>query len=160
MERVNHPDYYKGTEDGREHPECIELLEIITQGLPSILAFDLGQLKYCYRFGSKAEEGLTKKQKAVEDVKKVIWYLTDFVGRYNYYNFEKIENNLYYNTVATLVAEEFAYNKPTEEIKNATRKLIKQVFIAKTKDYDKDFLINAANNLLAAVDKSNYEDWR
>ena len=61
--RVNHPSYYeKKVNDNRIHPECIELLEVITRGFPGILALDAGQLKYCYRFGSKAEEGLSRKE--------------------------------------------------------------------------------------------------
>ena len=42
--RVNHPSYYeKKVNDNRIHPECIELLEVITRGFPGILALDAGQ---------------------------------------------------------------------------------------------------------------------
>ena len=75
---VNHPSHYeKAVTDNRLHPECIELLDVITQGLPGIIALDIGQLKYLYRFGSKAEEGMTKREKAIQDIEKIGWYAED-----------------------------------------------------------------------------------
>lgn len=157
--RVNHPSYYeKKVDDNRVHPECIELLEAVTRGFPGILALDAGQLKYCYRFGSKAEEGLSRKEKAAEDTRKIVWYMKDFTKRFYDYKIEDVYEDSYFKTITTLVAEEFAFDKP-ESIKPAVRELIEQIMRAKTKTYDAEGLVNAANNLVKAVEASDESEW-
>lgn len=157
--RVNHPSYYeKKVNDNRVHPECIELLEVITRGFPGILALDAGQLKYCYRFGSKAEEGLSRKEKAAEDTRKIVWYMKDFTKRFYDYKIEEVDEDTYFKTITTLVAEEFAFDKP-ESIKPAVRKLIEQIMRAKTLHYDAEGLVKAANNLVEAVEISDESEW-
>lgn len=157
--RVNHPSYYeKKVNDNRVHPECIELLEVITRGFPGILALDAGQLKYCYRFGSKAEEGLSRKEKAAEDTRKIVWYMKDFTKRFYDYKIEEVDEDTYFKTITTLVAEEFAFDKP-ESIKPAVRELIEQIMRAKTKTYDAKGLVHAANNLVEAVELSDESEW-
>lgn len=65
-ETVNHPDHYKKG----DRIECIELLDIITKGYEGIAAFDIGQVKYLYRAGSKFNDPKQKAKKALEDVNK------------------------------------------------------------------------------------------
>lgn len=157
--RVNHPSYYeKKVNDNRVHPECIELLEVVTRGFPGILALDAGQLKYCYRFGSKAEEGLSRKEKAAEDTRKIVWYMKDFVKRFYDYKIEEIEFDLFFQTIITLVAEEFAFDKP-ESIKPAVRNLISMIMRAKTRTYDAEGLVKAAENLVKVVEESDESEW-
>lgn len=157
--RVNHPSYYeKKVNDNRVHPECIELLEVITRGFPGILALDAGQLKYCYRFGSKAEEGLSRKEKAAEDTRKIVWYMKDFTNRFYDYKIEEVEEDSYFKTITVLVAEEFAFDKP-ESIKPAVRKLITMVMRAKTNHYDETELVHASENLVKAVEASDESEW-
>ena len=157
--RVNHPPYYeKEVNDNRIHPECIELLEVITRGFQGILALDAGQLKYCYRFGSKAEEGLSRKEKAAEDTRKIVWYMKDFAKRFFDYKIEEVDEDAYFKTITTLVAEEFAFDKP-ESIKPAVRNLITMIMRAKTKSYVLDDLVNAAENLVIAVEQSSESEW-
>ena len=157
--RVNHPSYYeKKVNDNRVHPECIELLEVVTRGFPGILALDAGQLKYCYRFGSKAEEGLSRKEKAAEDTRKIVWYMKDFTKRFYDYKIEEVEYDQYFKTISTLVAEEFAFDKP-ESIKDPVRKLIEQIMKSKTKYYDSEGLVHAADVLVKAVEASDESEW-
>ena len=157
--RVNHPSYYeKKVNDNRVHPECIELLEVVTRGFPGILALDAGQLKYCYRFGSKAEEGLSRKEKAAEDTRKIVWYMRDFVKRFYDYKIEEIEFDSFFQTITTLVAEEFAFDKP-ESIKPAVRNLISMIMRAKTRTYDAEGLVKAAENLVRVVEESDESEW-
>lgn len=157
--RVNHPSYYeKKVNDNRIHPECIELLEIITRGFPGILALDAGQLKYCYRFGSKDEEGLSKKEKAAEDTRKIVWYMNDFTKRFYDYKIEEVDEDSYFKTITVLVGEEFAFDKP-ESIKPAVRKLIFMVMRAKTNHYDAEGLVHAAEELVRAVETSDESEW-
>lgn len=157
--RVNHPSYYeKKSNDNRVHPECIELLEVITRGFPGLLALDAGQLKYCYRFGSKAEEGLSRKEKAAEDTRKIVWYMKDFTKRFYDYKIEEVDEDSYFKTITVLVGEEFAFDKP-ESIKPAVRKLITMIMRAKTNHYDAEGLVHAAEELVRAVEASDESEW-
>lgn len=157
--RVNHPSYYeKKVNDNRVHPECIELLEVITRGFPGILALDAGQLKYCYRFGSKAEGGLSRKEKAAEDTRKIVWYMKDFTKRFYDYKIEEVDEDSYFKTITVLVGEEFAFDKP-ESIKPAVRKLIAMIMRAKTNHYDAEGLVHAAEELVRAVEASDENEW-
>lgn len=68
-EKVQHPSHYtwlKGL--------CgIEVIDITRH-----MDFDLGNaLKYILRCGHKSEEGYSDKEKAIEDLKKAIFYIED-----------------------------------------------------------------------------------
>lgn len=66
MDRIN-PKYYK------EHPSGIECIEITRH-----YCFDIGNaIKYLWRAGLKTEQGLSSKQKEIEDLNKAIWYIQD-----------------------------------------------------------------------------------
>lgn len=68
-ERVNHPSHYTWLKN-----LCgIEVIDITRH-----MDFDLGNaIKYILRAGHKGEEGLTSKDKAIEDLEKAIFYLKD-----------------------------------------------------------------------------------
>ena len=158
---VNHPSHYeKALFDNRLHPECIELLDVITQGLPGIIALDIGQLKYLYRFGSKAEEGMTKREKAIQDVEKIGWYAEDAKSRWAKYS-ELIDQRpitpaTY--TVALLVAEEFAFDKP-EALKNLVRATVVQAMLLTSKEQDIAKYCECVNALIEEVKKTTDADW-
>ena len=158
---VNHPSHYeKALLDNRLHPECIELLDVITQGLPGIIALDIGQLKYLYRFGSKAEEGMTKREKAIQDVEKIGWYAEDAKSRWTKYSGlidqRPITPAIY--TIALLVAEEFAFDKP-ESLKNLVRAIIVQAMLLTSKEQDIIKYCMCVNALIEAVKKTTDADW-
>lgn len=70
-ERVNHPDYYNS------HPSGVECITIIRHH-----NFNIGSvIKYCWRNGLKTEEGMSDKDKQIEDLKKAIFYLNDEIKR-------------------------------------------------------------------------------
>ena len=158
---VNHPSHYeKAVTDNRLHPECIELLDVITQGLPGIIALDIGQLKYLYRFGSKAEEGMTKREKAIQDVEKIGWYAEDAKKRwFNYSDLitqKPVTPAIY--TTALLVAEEFAFDKP-ELLKNLVRAVIVQAMLLTTKERNIVKYCDCVNALIEAAKATTDEDW-
>lgn len=66
---VNHPFHYTWLKD-----KCgIEVIDITRH-----MDFDLGNVvKYVLRQGLKSEEGMSNKEKAIEDLKKARWYLDD-----------------------------------------------------------------------------------
>lgn len=68
-DNVNHPSHYTWLKE-----LCgIEVIDITRH-----LDFDLGNvIKYTLRHGHKSEEGMSNKQKAIEDLKKARWYLDD-----------------------------------------------------------------------------------
>lgn len=158
---VNHPSHYeKALADNRLHPECIELLGIITQGLPGIIALDIGQLKYLYRFGSKSEEGMTKREKAIQDIEKIGWYAEDAKKRWLNYSdliVQKPATPATYTT-ALLVAEEFAFDKP-ELLKNLVRAIIVQAMLLTTKEQDIVKYCDCVNALIEAAKATTDEDW-
>ncbi len=158
---VNHPSHYeKVVSDNRLHPECIELLDVITQGLPGIIALDIGQLKYLYRFGSKAEEGMSRSEKALQDVEKIGWYAEDAKKRWLRYSdliAQKPTTPATYTT-ALLVAEEFAFDKP-ESLKNLVRAVITQAMLLTSKDQDIVKYCDCINALIEAVKNTTDEDW-
>ncbi len=82
--KVEHPTYYNST-----RMECIEMLDIICEGYSGVAAFDIGQCKYLNRAGLKAEEGYSKYEKGLEDLKKFGFYLNDFYQRANRKYFEE-----------------------------------------------------------------------
>ena len=69
IDRVNHPSHYTWLKK-----KCgIEVIDITR-----LMDFDLGNVvKYSLRQGLKSEEGMSKKAKAIEDLKKARWYLDD-----------------------------------------------------------------------------------
>lgn len=66
---VNHPDHYTWLKD-----KCgIEVIDITRH-----LDFNTGNaIKYLLRSGYKKEEGLTEKEKAIQDLQKAVWYIQD-----------------------------------------------------------------------------------
>ena len=69
IDNVNHPRHYSYLKE-----LCgIEVIDIIRH-----MDFDLGNVvKYVLRQGLKSEEGMSNKEKAIEDLKKARWYLDD-----------------------------------------------------------------------------------
>ena len=69
IDNVNHPPHYTWLKD-----KCgIEVIDIVRH-----MDFDLGNVvKYVLRQGLKSEEGMSNKEKAIEDLKKARWYLDD-----------------------------------------------------------------------------------
>lgn len=66
---VNHPKHYNS------HPSGIECIEITRH-----YTFDIGNaIKYLWRAGLKKEQGLSDKEKEIEDCKKAIWYINDHI---------------------------------------------------------------------------------
>ncbi len=64
-ENVNHPKHYTSDPSG---VECIEITKHRD--------FCIGNaIKYLWRAGLKQEEGMTDKQKQIEDLEKAIWYI-------------------------------------------------------------------------------------
>ena len=68
-QRVSHPPHYTWLKE-----KCgIEVIDITRH-----MDFDLGcAIKYILRAGHKSEEGMTDKEKTIEDLKKAIWYIND-----------------------------------------------------------------------------------
>ena len=69
IDNVNHPPHYTWLKD-----KCgIEVIDITRH-----MDFDLGNVvKYVLRQGLKSEEGMSNKEKAIEDLKKSRGYLDD-----------------------------------------------------------------------------------
>lgn len=71
MSTVNHPKHYNSDPSGIE---CIEVARHRN--------FNVGNaLKYLWRAGLKQEEGLSSKEKQIEDLNKAIWYINDEIKR-------------------------------------------------------------------------------
>ena len=158
---VNHPAHYeKRTIDNREHPECIDLLDIITEGLPGIIALDIGQLKYLYRFGSKPELGMTRREKAIQDIEKISWYGNDAKIRWPTYSklivFKNVTST--FCTIADLVAEEFAFDKP-EVLRHYVRIVVWKAMLLTTKDNDIKKYCDAINILIKKIKETTDSDW-
>ena len=106
-DRVNHPKHY---EKGRV--ECIELLEALTRGYTGIIAMEIGQLKYLYRVGSKNENGMSIKEKSIQDVNKVKWYFEDMkkhIADIDGPICSKLEDNKFEKM---FIIQEFTFDKP------------------------------------------------
>lgn len=69
QERVSHPSHYLWLKE-----LCgVEVIDITRH-----LDFDTGNaVKYLLRHQHKSEKGYTDKDKAIEDLKKAIWYIQD-----------------------------------------------------------------------------------
>lgn len=64
-DNINHPSHYTSHLSGIE---CIDIAEHHD--------FCIGNaIKYLWRAGLKSEDGISKKEKQIEDLKKAIWYI-------------------------------------------------------------------------------------
>ena len=64
---VNHPKHYTS------HPSGVECIEITRH-----YCFSIGNaIKYLWRAGLKAEQGMQDRQKEIQDLEKAIWYIND-----------------------------------------------------------------------------------
>lgn len=64
-DNVNHPQHYCN------HPSGIECIQITEH-----YDFCIGNaIKYLWRNGLKKEQGLSNKEKQIEDLEKAIWYI-------------------------------------------------------------------------------------
>ena len=64
-DNINHPSHYTS------HPSGIECIDIAEH-----YNFCIGNaIKYLWRAGLKSEDGISKKEKQIEDLKKAIWYI-------------------------------------------------------------------------------------
>lgn len=68
-DKVNHPSHYTWLKE-----RCgIEVIDITRH-----LDFDIGNaVKYLLRAGHKSEEGMTDKEKTIQDLEKAVWYIYD-----------------------------------------------------------------------------------
>lgn len=68
-DKVNHPSHYTWLKE-----KCgIGVIDITRH-----LDFDTGNaVKYLLRAGHKSEEGMTDKEKTIQDLKKAAWYIND-----------------------------------------------------------------------------------
>lgn len=68
-DKVNHPSHYTWLKE-----RCgIEVIDITRH-----LDFDTGNaVKYLLRAGHKSEEGMTDKEKTIQDLEKAVWYIQD-----------------------------------------------------------------------------------
>lgn len=119
---VTHPNHYQKN-DGR--PECIDLLKIICKEYVGFDALCAGQSKYLYRCGSKADNGRSIKDKAIEDLNKFKQYMLFMIKNH--------ETDVSFRTVTILdknspqvtsVAKEFSYDKP-----DWSKKLYEEIII-------------------------------
>lgn len=71
VDKVNHPSHYTWLKD-----KCgIEVIDITRH-----MNFDLGNaIKYILRCGKKSEEGYNDREKEIEDLRKAIWYINDYI---------------------------------------------------------------------------------
>lgn len=68
-DRVGHPSYYTS------HPSGVECIDITRH-----YCFDIGNaIKYLWRAGLKKEEGISNRDKEIEDLEKAIWYIKDHI---------------------------------------------------------------------------------
>lgn len=66
-EKVNHPAHYNS------HPSGVECIDIVRHH-----DFDIGNaIKYLWRCGLKSEQGMTDREKEIEDLRKAVWYIND-----------------------------------------------------------------------------------
>ena len=67
---VNSPKHYNS------HPSGVECISIIRHYVCDIA----NAMKYLWRAGLKDEQGLTQREKEIEDCNKALWYLRDYMG--------------------------------------------------------------------------------
>ena len=73
MEHVNHPKHYNS------HPNGIECIDIIRHYTCDIA----NAIKYLWRAGLKPEMGMEDAEKEIEDLKKALWYIEDYLNNPN-----------------------------------------------------------------------------
>lgn len=80
---VNHPSHYTtNTPIIRVKCECGKVIEVpiecidVIRNMPS---WKGNAIKYLWRAGLKKEQGLSDKEKEIEDCKKAIWYINDHI---------------------------------------------------------------------------------
>lgn len=73
------PQHYKLTTSDGQRIECIDVQEHLDLGPGAHLS---NALKYVWRFGRKAESGLTYEQQLVQDCRKARWYLARFHAKH------------------------------------------------------------------------------
>lgn len=67
---VNHPAHYNS------HPSGVECIDIARY-----YCFSVGNaIKYLWRCGLKHEQGMTDREKEIEDLKKAAWYIQDRIS--------------------------------------------------------------------------------
>lgn len=66
-EAVQHPKHY-------QHPSGVECINVIRHYTCDIA----NAMKYLWRAGLKSEEGMTLREKEIEDCRKAVWYLKDY----------------------------------------------------------------------------------
>lgn len=125
MEHVNHPKHYNS------HPNGIECIDIIRHYVCDIA----NAIKYLWRAGLKPEMGKEDVEKEIEDLKKAVWYINDFIANEKlvslYYRFYKNSSGM----SAKYIAESVIYRrsghfideitKPyTETVADAMRRLL------------------------------------
>ena len=71
-DKVNHPSHYTWLKE----KAGIEVINI-TRWLSADIS---NAVKYLLRQGHKHEEGMSNNQKAIEDCKKAIWYINDYIN--------------------------------------------------------------------------------
>ena len=69
-EAVNHPVHYNS------HPSGVECIDVIRHHVCDIA----NAMKYMWRCGLKGEEGMTRCEKEIEDCRKAVWYLMDYLS--------------------------------------------------------------------------------
>lgn len=70
-DNVNHPKHYNS------HPSGVECIDIVRH-----YNFNVGNvIKYLWRHGLKHEQGVSDRQKAIEDLRKAQFYLNDEIER-------------------------------------------------------------------------------
>jgi predicted DNA-binding transcriptional regulator len=87
-EHVNHPKHYNARKDGLE---CIDIIRHYSCDIANAL-------KYLWRAGDKKEEGITDREKEIEDLRKSIWYINDYYSHNlgDYANEVDIVDMVYY----------------------------------------------------------------
>lgn len=72
-DKVNHPSHYTWLKE-----KCgIEVIDITRW-----LDFDTGNaVKYLLRAGYKSEEGMSIKEKTIQDLEKAVWYIKDKINQ-------------------------------------------------------------------------------
>lgn len=65
---VSHPSHYNA------HPAGIECIDIIRHYTCDIA----NAIKYLWRAGLKPEQGISDRDKEIEDLKKALWYIDDY----------------------------------------------------------------------------------
>lgn len=72
-EQVNHPSHYC------QHPAGIECISVIRNYVCDIA----NALKYLWRAGLKEEMGKDDIEKEIEDLRKALWYIADFIANHS-----------------------------------------------------------------------------